>query len=200
MMYILRTLVLGLRSFTLFFLKHKDRRLRSGGCSAYESLSRIQRDPQSVTSGFEAEFPSANNTVVHESPTLDLTPSPLSCSPMAPPSGLLPCLHGNQSLSRPLNSPLGHLLPNGVPRGTFCGLQVARGSPAHSYRPFLVGLPGWPALLWGSVHPRCLSVQILRVPLSSSRLDAHLCAHDLDVCPVSWPLCCSERTQVSDVT
>lgn len=33
--------------------------------------------------------------------------------------------------------------------------------------------------------------------MSSSRLDAHLCAHDLDVCPVSWPLCCSERTQVS---
>ena len=45
-MYILRTLVLGLHSFTLFFLKHKDRRLRSGGCSAYESLSRIQCDPQ----------------------------------------------------------------------------------------------------------------------------------------------------------
>lgn len=163
MMYILRTLVLGLRSFTLFFLKHKDRRLRSGGCSAYESLSRIQCDPQSATSGFEAEFPSANNTVVQESPTLDLTPSPLSCPSMAPPSGLLPCFHGNQSLSRPLNSPLGHLLTTGVPRGTFCGLQVAHGSPARSSRPFLVGLPGCPPAPLGLSPPR-LSVQILRCP------------------------------------
>lgn len=163
MMYILRTLVLGLRSFTLFFLKHKDRRLRSGGCSAYESLSRIQCDPQSVTSGFEAEFPSANNTVVQESPTLDLTTSPLSCPSMAPPSGLLPCFHGNQSLSRPLNSPLGHLVTTGVPHGTFCGLQVAHGSPARSSRPFLVGLPGCPPAPLGLSPPR-LSVQILRCP------------------------------------
>lgn len=85
-----RTLVLGLRSFTLFPKTQRQKALRSGGCSAYESLSRIQCDPQSVTSGFEAEFPSANNTVVQESPTLDLTTSPLSCPPWPLPRGSCP--------------------------------------------------------------------------------------------------------------
>ena len=93
------------------------------------------------------------HTCLEVSPMLDLTPSPSSCSSVAPPSGLLPCLHGNQSLSRTHNSPLGHLLTTSVPRGTFHGLPAARGSPPRSSRLFLVGLPGCPLLLWDSLHP-----------------------------------------------